>query len=117
MPKDYLHSFECFLLRKLTAECILSKILKEIADKNINFIYLLLGDTYLFFLKPLLSCHPYAYHRNNYLTVFLSPDVFLTRLKESVEVAIPFVCFKEGCVGSQMRNPLTHDIKIYKHSR
>lgn len=94
----------------------MSKILKEIADKNINFIYLLKGDTYLFLLKPLLSCHPFAYHRNNDLTVFLSLDVFLTRLKESVETVIPFVCFKEDCVGSQMKNPLTHDIRICKHS-
>lgn len=116
MPKYYLHSLECFLPRKLTAECILSKILKEMADKNINLKYLLKGDTYLSFFKPLLSCHPYAYHRNNYLTVFLSPDIFLTRQKESVEAVIPLVCFKEECVGSQMRNPLTHDVKIYKHS-
>lgn len=107
MPKDYLYSFECFLARKLTAECILSKILKEMADKNINDIYLLNGDTYLFFLKALLSCHPYAYHRNNYLTVVLSPDIFLTRQKESVEAVILLVCFKRDCVDSHMRNPLT----------
>lgn len=51
------------------------------ADKNINAVYLLKGDTYLFFLKPLLSCHPNTYGRNNYLTVVLSPDIFLPRQK------------------------------------
>lgn len=116
MPKDYLYSFECFLARMLAAECILRKIRKEVADKNINVKYLLHGDTDLFFLKALLSCHPYAYHRNNYLPVVLSPDIFLTRQKESVKVVMPFVCFDGDCIGSHMRNPLTHDVKIYKHS-
>ena len=116
MPEDYLYSFECFLARKLTAECILSKILKEMADKNINVIYLLNGDAYLFFLKALLSCHPCAYHRNNYLTVVLSPDIFLTRQKESVEVVIPLVCLKRDRGGFHMRNPLRHDGNICKHS-
>lgn len=116
MPKDYLSSFDCFLARMLAAQCILRRILKEMADKNINVKYLLNGDTDLFFLRALLSCHPYAYHRNNYLPVVLSPDVFLTRQRESGEVVIPFVCFHGDRTGSHMRNPLTHDVKIYKHS-
>lgn len=86
------------------------------ADKNINVKYLLNGDTYLFFLKALLSCPPSAYHRNNDLTVVLSPDIFLTRQKESVEVVMPPICFNGDCVGSHMRNPLKHDVKIYKRS-
>lgn len=116
MPEDYLYSFECFLARKLTAECILSKILKETADKNINVIYLLNGDAYLLFLKALLSCHPRAYHRNNYLTVVLSPDIFLTRQKESVEVVTPLVCLKRDRGAFHMRNPLRQDGNICKHS-
>lgn len=116
MPKDYLHS-NVFLARMLAAECILRKILKEMADKNINVKYLLNGDTDLLFLRTRLSCHPYAYHRNNYLPVALSPDVFLTRQKESVEGVMPCVCFNGDRVSSHMRNPLTHDVKIYKHNR
>lgn len=42
------------------------------ADKNIHVMYLLNGDAYLLFLKALLSCHPHAYHRNNYLSSFIS---------------------------------------------
>lgn len=86
------------------------------ADKNINVKYLLNRDTYLFFLKALLSCPSYAYHRNNDLTMVLSPDIFLTRQKESVEVVMPLVCFNGDWVSSRMRNPLTHDVKIYRCS-
>lgn len=54
------------------------------------------------------------FHRNTISTVVLSPDIFLTRQKESVEVVIALVCLKRAF---HMRNPLRHDGDICKHSR